>query len=85
MTGQIPERQDIQFRQAKQARNPFSRESLIGFTLLSILFNGFLVAIGWVAGSAIRIGVILLGIDAFMLGLWIIGIPIRRWLVRPPS
>jgi hypothetical protein len=28
--------------------------------------------------------VILLSIDAVLLGLWVIGIPIRRWLARSP-
>jgi hypothetical protein len=59
-------------------------ESILWVTLGSLLLDALFVAGGWVTGSPIRVAVILLSIDVVLLGLWVLGIPIRRWLARSP-
>ena len=84
MTHQLPEPLETQLRKASEARHPFSQQSFLSVTLGLLLLDVILVAGGWVAGSPSRIALILLGIDALFLGVWIIGIPFRRWLARSP-
>lgn len=80
----LPESLETQLRKASEARHPFFRESFLTVTLGSLVLDVILVAGGWVAGSPSRIAWTLLGIDALLLGVWIIGIPFRRWLARSP-
>jgi hypothetical protein len=84
MTDQVPEPLETQLRKAGEARHLFSQESFLSVTLGSLLLDVILVAGGWVAGSPSRIALTLFGIDALFLGVWIIGIPLRRWLACSP-
>ena len=84
MIDQRTEPLETQLRKASEARHPFSQQSFLTVTLGSLLLDVVLVAGGWVAGSPSRIALMLLGIDALFLGLWVIGIPFRRWLARSP-
>jgi hypothetical protein len=75
---------ESQLRKASEARHILSEVSFLAATLGSLVLDALLVAGGWVTGSASRIAMTLLGIDVVLLGLWVIGIPIRRWLARSP-
>lgn len=81
MRDQVPEPLDTQFRKAREARDLFGGSFLI-VTLSSLLLDVILVAGGWVTGSVSRTAWTLLGIDAVILGVWIISTPLRRWLTR---
>ena len=84
MTDEFPEPLETQFRKTSEARQLFSSQSFLGVTLGSLVLDVFLVAGGLVVGSPSRIALTLVGIDALLLGVWIIGIPFRRWLARSP-
>jgi hypothetical protein len=84
MTNELPEPLETQFRKAGDARQLFSPQTFLGVTLGSLVLDVLLVAGGWVVGSPSRIAFTLVGIDALLLGAWIIGIPFRRWLARSP-
>jgi hypothetical protein len=85
MSDQVPEPLEVQLRRAREARDPFSRESFLSVTLGTLALDVLLVAMGWVAGSPSRVALTLLGIDAGLLVAWVvIGIPLRRWLARSP-
>jgi hypothetical protein len=84
MNDQLPEPLETQLRKASEVRHPLSQQGFLSVTLGSLLLDIILVAGGWVAGSPSRIALTLVGIDALLLGVWIIGIPFRRWLARSP-
>ena len=84
MTDELPEPLETQFRKASEARRLFSPLTFLGFILSSLVLDVLVVAGGWVVGSPSRIALTLVGIDALLLGVWIIGIPFRRWLARSP-
>jgi hypothetical protein len=84
MTDKLPELFEIQFRKASEACQLFPPLTFLGFILSSLFLDVLLVAGGWVIGSPSRVALTLVGIDALLLGVWIIGIPFRRWLARSP-
>ena len=84
MKDQIPEPMETQLRRASEARHSFPPASFHSVTLGSLLLDLILLAGGWVTGSPTRIALVLLGIDAALLGLWAVAIPLRRWLARSP-
>ena len=52
---------------------------------LMVALDTLLVAAGWAPGGPPRAAVTLLGVDAALLLGWVaIGLPVRRWLARPP-
>ena len=75
---------ETQLRKASEARHPFSQQSFLSIVLGSLLLDVILVAAGWVIGSPTRVALSLFGWDAVLLGMWVIGIPLRRWLARSP-
>jgi uncharacterized membrane protein YjjP (DUF1212 family) len=81
---QIPEPMETQLRKASEDRHFFPPASFLTVTLSSLLLDLILLAGGWVTGSPTRIALILVGIDAVLLGLWAVTIPLRRWLARLP-
>jgi len=84
MSDQVPEPMESQLRKASEARHILPEVSFLGATLGSLVLDALLVAGGWVTGSPSRMAMTLLIIDLVLLGLWVIGIPIRRWLARSP-
>jgi len=84
MSKQAPEPMESQLRKASEARHTLPEVGFLGATLVSLVLDALLVAGGWVTGSPSRIAMTLFIVDVVLLGLWVIGIPIRRWLTRSP-
>ena len=84
MSEQIPEPMESQLRKASEARHILPQVSFLGAALGALVLDALVVAGGWVTGSPSRMAMSLLIMDVVLLGLWVIGIPIRRWLARSP-
>ena len=84
MSEQIPEPMESQLRKASEARHILPQVSFLGAALGALVLDALVVAGGWVTGSPRRMAMSLLIMDVVLLGLWVIGIPIRRWLARSP-
>lgn len=84
MTERAPDPLETHLQKASEARRLFPAESFLSVTFGSLVLDGILVAGGWVTGSPSRVALTLLGVDALLLGIWIIGIPFRGWLARSP-
>jgi hypothetical protein len=81
---QIPEPMETQLRRASEARHFFPPASFLSIALGSLFLDLILLAGDWVIGSPTQKALVLLGIDAVLLGLWVVTIPLRRWLARSP-
>jgi hypothetical protein len=84
MTDPIPEPMETQLRKASDARHRFPAVSLLGVALVSLVLDALLLAGGWAVGSPSQSALTLIRIDAALLAVWVVGIPIRRWLSRSP-
>ena len=85
MSERVPEPIETQARNTRNARNPLADTGGLPVMLGVLFVDAFILVAAWGASASGRqLLMVLVAVDTLLVLGWLIGIPLRRWLYRPP-